>query len=273
MTKIEADEDKTAKAQLVGERELHHAKAERAYQQLKEDTALAKSDSTILVISFDLTLPTPSLSTNVVFYKRQLWTYNLGIHDGKSDRACMHMWHEAVASRGSNEVGSSILKYLRDINMSPTTTHLITYSDSCGGQNRNIYLVCLWLHTVACSYLPLTTVDQKFMLPGHSYLPNDRDFGNIELAKKKKQAIYTPDDWYALVQEARCRNPFSACEMKSEDFVSIKSLKSHIVNRKINTHKQPVNWLDIRWIRVTKDQPYHFSYKYSHSCIGSMESG
>lgn len=128
MTKIEADEDKTAKAQLVGERELHHAKAERAYQQLKEDTALTKSDSTILVISFDLTLPTPSLSTgtNVVFYKRQLWTYNLGIHDGKSDRAYMHMWHEAVVSRGSNEVGLSILKYLQDINMSPTTTHLIT---------------------------------------------------------------------------------------------------------------------------------------------------
>ena len=153
------------------------------------------------------------------------------------------MWHEAVASKGSNEVGSSILKYLQDINMSPATTHLITYSDSCGGQNRNIYLVCLWLHIVACSYLPLTTVDQKF------------------------QAIYISDDWYALVQEARCRNAFSVCEMKSENFVSIKSLKSHIVNRKKNTHKQPVNWLDIHWIRVTKDQPFHFSYKYSHNAL------
>lgn len=154
----------------------------------------------------------------------------------------MHMWHEAVASRGSNEVGSSILKYLRDINMSPATTHLITYSDSCGRKNRNIYLVCLWLHS-CCSYLPLTTVDQKF------------------------QAIYIPDDWYALVQEARHRNPFSVCEMKSENFVSIKSLKSHIVNRKKNTHKQPVNWLDIHWKIVTKDQPFHFSYKYSHNAL------
>ena len=82
---------------------------------------------------------------------------------------------------------SSILKYLRDINMSPTTTHLITYSDSCGGQNRNIYLVCLWLHIVACSYLPLTTVDQKFMLPGHSYLSNDRDFGISSLPRKRSR--------------------------------------------------------------------------------------
>jgi len=177
------------------------------------------------------------------------------------------MWHEAVASRGSDEVGSCILKHLQEINIQPTTTHLITFSDSCGGQNRNIYLVCLWLHIVACSYLPITTVDQKFMLPGHSYLPNDRDFGNIELAKKKKQAIYIPDDWYSLVRETRHKNPFSVCEMKSADFASIKSLKSHIVNRKVNTQKQKVNWLEIHWIRVTKDKPFQFSYKYSHNAL------
>ena len=53
-TKIEAEEDKTAKAQLVGECELNHAKVEQAYQQLKEDTALAKSDPTVFFISFDL---------------------------------------------------------------------------------------------------------------------------------------------------------------------------------------------------------------------------
>ena len=93
------------------------------------------------------------------------------------------MWHEGVTGRGSCEVGSCILKHLQNMNVSPSTTHLVTYSDSCGGQNRNIHLVCLWLHIVACRYLPFTV--QKLMLSGHSYLPNDRDFGSIELAKKK----------------------------------------------------------------------------------------
>lgn len=151
-------------------------------------------------------------------------------------------------------------KLVRSVDMSPTTTHLITYSDGCGGQNRNIYLVCLWLHII-------TIVDQKFMLLGHSYLPNDRDFGNIELAKKRKQLIYIPDDWCALVKEARRKNLFSVCKMMSDDFVSIKSLQSNLVNRKINTHKQLVNWLDIRWIRVTKDQPFQFSYRHSHNAL------
>ena len=55
--------------------------AEHTYQQLKEDSALAKSNSDVLTITLDLqhSLPTPVLSTNVVFYKRQLWTHNLGI--------------------------------------------------------------------------------------------------------------------------------------------------------------------------------------------------
>ena len=144
----------------------------------------------------------------------------------------MHMWHEGVAGRGANEVGSSILKHLQEMNVSPTTTHLITYSDSCGGQNRNIHLVCLWLHVVACCYLPFTTVDQKFMLSGHSYLPNDRDFGKIERAKKKKQTVYVPDEWYELVRNARQKNPFSVCVMTAEDFVDVKNLKQNIVNRK-----------------------------------------
>ena len=52
--------------------------------------------------------------------------------------------------------------------------------------------------------------------------------------------------------------------MKRADFASIKSLKSHI---EVNTQKQQMNWLEIRWIRVTKDQPFQFSYKYSHNAL------
>ena len=67
-----------------------------------------------------------------------------------------------------------------------------------------------------------------------------------------------------LFGKPRHKNPFSVCEMKSADLASIKSLKSHIVNRKVNTQ---VNWLEIRWIRVTKNQPFQFSYKYSHNAL------
>ena len=72
--KVDAETNPVMKQQLSGEWELHKQKAERAYQQLKEDTALATSTSDVDTITFDLeqSLTTPVLTTNVVFYKRQL---------------------------------------------------------------------------------------------------------------------------------------------------------------------------------------------------------
>ena len=71
--KVDAERDEAKLAQLRGEWELHLCKAERSYQQLKEDSALGKSDPNVLVITFDLQqlLPTPILTTNI--YKRLLW--------------------------------------------------------------------------------------------------------------------------------------------------------------------------------------------------------
>ena len=139
-------------------------------------------DTEILTFDLERVLATPLLTTNVVCYKRQLWTYNLGIHDCKTGRRCMHMWHEGTASRGSHEIGSCILHHLEK--MQSQATKLILYSDSCGGQNRNINLVCLWMHIVSSPEYSISQIDHKFMVSGHSYLPNDRDFASIETAKR-----------------------------------------------------------------------------------------
>ena len=55
---------------------------QREYQELK-DGAKAKVDSDLDVITFDLqqALATSLLRTSVVFYKRQMWVYKLGVQD------------------------------------------------------------------------------------------------------------------------------------------------------------------------------------------------
>ena len=247
--------------QLRGRWELHLRKAERAYQQLKEYSALSKSDPNTMVVTFDLqqSLPTPVLTTNIVYYKRQLWTYNLGVHNCSSELGHMFLWHEGIASRGSHDIGSCLLKFIK--NTVPTATHLIAFSDSCGGQNRNVYMLSMWLHMVASDDFPFTTIDHKFMTVGHSYLPNERDFGSIETARRKANHLYVPHDWAELISNARRQNPVT--EMTQEDFVSFEPVSKAFINHKKNTAKQKVEWFQIKWIRVTKERPLQFQYQHS----------
>lgn len=82
---------------LLKEQELkkHQEVADIGYQSLQADTDLAQNDSeTYIVISFDLqqNLPTPCITTGLVFYLRQLWVciHNYGTHD----ELCM--WSENI---------------------------------------------------------------------------------------------------------------------------------------------------------------------------------
>ena len=58
---------------------------------------------------------------------------------------------------------------------------------------------------------------------------------------------------------------FHVTKMKTEDFVSLKSLKAAIVNQKVNTSGNKVEWLKIWWISVSKENPLQFPYQYSNN--------
>ena len=177
----------------------------------------------------------------------------------------MFMWPESVASRGSAEIASSILHYLNQGDSD--ASHLIVFSDACGGQNRNINIACLWMYVVSSDEFKYTVVDHKFMISGHSYLPNDRDFGSIENANRRTQHVFVPEEWCTLVERARSKNPFQVVRMKQENFVSLKKIRAEIVYRKVNTKKEKVEWLNIRWIQLSKEKPYEIRYRYSHNAL------
>ncbi|KAL5246188.1 hypothetical protein ACI65C_013596 [Semiaphis heraclei] len=93
---------------LIEEKIKHQDEAEFAYQSKRNDISDMSTDK--CVISFDLQqcLPTPSLENSVVFYKRQLWTYNLIVHNCTTSQAYCYIWYETIAKRGANEIDLNI---------------------------------------------------------------------------------------------------------------------------------------------------------------------
>ena len=160
----------------------------------------------------------------------------------------MHVWDETEGGRGSQEVASCICKHLKE--NAPSHENIILFSDSCTGQNRNIKLSLMLLKLVQDPAIAVETIDLKFLVSGHSFLPNDPEFGVIEASSKKCQNIFVPEDWFDLIKNATKKKPrFNIIQMQRNEFLSTSALEDAITNRKKDTDNLPFSWLKIRWLR------------------------
>jgi len=116
--------------------EEHKSRASLAFDATRRDRQHAEISENVTYITFDMekTLPLPKLSTNIAFYLRQIWLYNVGIHVIRKgeNRAYFNIWSEDQAGRKAEEVGSAILSFLDAAEINGG--HLIAWSDSCAGQ-------------------------------------------------------------------------------------------------------------------------------------------
>ena len=120
----------------------------------------------------------------------------------------MHLWDETEGGRGSQEVASLLAKHIRQ--EAKNHSHVILYSDSCTGQNRNIKVASTLMNLVLDPKLSIKVIDHKFLVSGHSFLPNDQDFGVIESASRKCIQIFTPEDWLQVVKKAKTFRGFQS---------------------------------------------------------------
>lgn len=106
----------------------------------------------------------------------------------------------------------------------------------------------------------IEVIDQTFLVPGHSFLPNDSDFGSVELAAKGK-VIYVPENWHEIMANCRSKKKFMVSEMNNQEFFYTANLERNMSKRKTNIEKNCVNWLKMQWIRLQKESPYEIMYK------------
>jgi len=247
----------------IGVNAEHKAAAEHAFVIQKQDRELAKTNDNTYYITFDLqkTLPLPRLTTSIAFYLRQIWLYNLGIHfESKAiSKLCFQIWTEADGGRGCSEVASCILAWTDILNISGG--NLVCWSDSCAGQNKNFFIICLWQYLVKTK--KFDKIDHKFPVSGHSYMDSDRDFSHIEKMVREKNNIYSVDEYQDIMARSQTRSKPIVTRMAGKLY-DVKDLPKHLnlVNRTQNTAGEQIKFRDkVRWIQV--DQFGEYRYKHS----------
>jgi|UniRef100_A0A2S2R8E0 hypothetical protein len=148
-----------------------------------QDKALSKNNEKLHTITYEMQQcwPTPEISSSLAFYKCQLWTYNLTIHDCDNGQGHCFLWNESLGNRGENYVGSYVYKYL--LNLPSNIQHVTIYSDTCGGQNKNSYVAVMCLVALQ-NNKNLRTIDHKFLILDHIYMECDTDHSVREQKNK-----------------------------------------------------------------------------------------
>ena len=264
--KLKSSLTEDERVELENKVKEHHTRAEKARMCLQETTCEAKGNRSLLAFTFDMqaTKPLPKLNTSIVFYKRQLWIYNLGIHSLHDSQGHMFMWCENEGKRGSREVCSSILAYLKSTDLSCIKT-IRTFSDCCGGQNRNKTILSFFMWV--CDHYSINEWEHIYMESGHSYLPNDRDFGFIEKNSRKHHQVYCKEEWYKIVKDSQKKRPFIITDM-SRKFINTELITRNrkFVNNKTNCPEK-FNFLKLKSFKVKKGSSVvHYTTPSSPEC-------
>ena len=220
----------------------HKALAKRVSGLLSEMALLKRPQSVhesdvVRVVAMDLqqTQPCPRVSSGMAYYLRKLWVYNFCIYDVTKGKGSMFVWDEVTGGRGSDEIASCLMKWL-EIRQSEGQNFdvLRVFCDNCGGQNKNIYVILAALRLIHAK--KLLRIEFVFMVSGHSYMPCDRSFGNIEKNfQRLPEGLQTTENYVTRIRTAVTPN-FETIAMQRENFVDIKCLMTAVTRRKTNVN-------------------------------------
>ena len=208
---------------------LHLKKQQAAQDMMKSYTG--NTDDSLEVIAVDLqqALPTPKLTCNAQYYKRKMWTYNFCVHSVKTGASTMYIWDEITGKRGSCEIASFISHYLENF-VDEKVKSVIIFSDNCAGQNKNLNVVLSYIIFIHKGRFE--TIRHVFLMPGHSMMGCDRDFGHIKL-KIMHCEVFSKEHYIHFIKNTRQRNKFRVIAVTREMIKDFSILLKMITKRQM----------------------------------------
>lgn len=119
--------------------EIHMKNAEFSKSVHIADQDKSKKDISFVCTSFDLhkILNTPYGDSILLFYSRKYTMYNETFYESGTRNGYCFVWGEQDGLRGSNEICTTITKYLTIVEKRTTVNSVSLFCDSCPGQNKN----------------------------------------------------------------------------------------------------------------------------------------
>ena len=115
---------------------VHKHRVKKFYLKLKEMSENKDDDTVALCFDFIQNLPLPNIPIQEVFYIYQLWLNVFCIHDVKTNKAQIYLYHEGQANKSLDEICSFLLHYLKE-RVSSGVKHLVLFSDGPSSRNKN----------------------------------------------------------------------------------------------------------------------------------------
>lgn len=147
-------------------------------------------------MDFMQNLPLPHIPVQEVFYYRQLWVNVFNIHNISAGNSMYYVYHEGQAKKGPDKVCTMLVQN----ELPPQVRHLHLFSDACGGQNRNhtlLRFLCALVQTKR-----FETINYYTPIRGHSFMPNDRNFGALKRLIKRLDRVYVPKQYVKQIANA-----------------------------------------------------------------------
>jgi len=192
---------------LAGRNHLERARKSRhEYQKELPDGV------SVYAVDMQRVILLPKLSTKESFFVTRLVVFNETFASITPDkRDYVILWHEGIAGRLAANVASSFIKCII-LDSSPRITF---WADNCSGQNKNWTLYTALVQCVNAEWGPDEVVI-KYLQKGHTFMKADSVHGSIGRRMKKRENIFTFDDFVELCNSASKR--IMSIVMSCEDF-------------------------------------------------------